>query len=113
MHMFMSRKLKSKTILACGTWHHDHYNPYCTVLSFAKMDKSRLIELKKCTTKIVNQASRPGGSLEKEEFTLGLARRLITEEMGLEAGDLDVGEWKTIVKGLVKKALVCLDEGRS
>ena len=111
MLMLMSRK--SKTILACGTWHHDHYNPYCTVLSFAKMDKSRLVELKKCTTKIVNQASRPGGSLEKGEFTLGLARRLITEEMGLEAGDLDVGELKTIVKGLVKKALVCRIDGRS
>jgi hypothetical protein len=71
------------------------------------MDKSRLKDLQRCTTKIVTKASQPGGSLEKGEFTLGLARRLITEEMGLESGELDVKEWKGVVKELVKKALVC------
>jgi ADP-ribose pyrophosphatase YjhB (NUDIX family) len=70
------------------------------------MNKSRLNDLKRCTTKIVTKASQPGGSLEKGEFTLGLARRLITEEMGLEPGELDVKEWKGVVKELVKKALV-------
>jgi 8-oxo-dGTP pyrophosphatase MutT (NUDIX family) len=71
------------------------------------MDSSLISKLKKCTQKVVTRASRPGGLLEKGEFTMGVARRLITEEMDLKEGSLDTKEWKGIVKEEVNKVLVC------
>lgn len=38
---------------------------------------------------------------------MSLARKLITEEMGLKEGSLDGKEWKKVVKEEVTTALVC------
>lgn len=70
------------------------------------MDESQLPNLKKCTRKVVHKASQPGGMLEKDEFTMAVARRLITEAMGLAEGSLDGKEWKKVVKDEVTAALV-------
>jgi hypothetical protein len=71
------------------------------------MDDSLLPKLKRCTDKVVARASKPGGLLEKDEFTMAVARRLITAEMGLGEGELDGKEWKKVVKEEVTRALVC------
>jgi len=55
----------------------------------------------------VTKASKPGGLLDKGEFTMAVARGLITREMGLKEGDLDGKEWKKVVKEEVTAALVC------
>ena len=71
------------------------------------MDESLLPKLKRCTREVVNKASKPGGLLDKGEFTMAVARELITREMGLKEGDLDGKEWKKVVKEEVTAALVC------
>jgi len=71
------------------------------------MDESLLPKLTKCTQDVVRKASKPGGLLEKDEFTMAVARKLITEAMGLEEGALDGKEWKKVVKEQVTTALVC------
>jgi DICT domain-containing protein len=73
------------------------------------MDESLLPKLAKCTREVVNKASKPGGLLDKGEFTMAVARGLITKEMGLKDGDLDGKEWKKVVKEEVTTALVCLE----
>lgn len=70
------------------------------------MDDSKLPELKRTAQKIVRQAQKPGGSLEKNEFTMGLARRLISQKMGLGDEGLDESKWKKAVKELVLGYLV-------
>lgn len=70
------------------------------------MDQSRLSELKRIAGKVVREAQKPGGSLEKNEFTMGLARRLISEQMGLGDDGLDESKWKKIVKEHVMHCLV-------
>ena len=62
--------------------------------------------LGQATTKIVRRAAQPGGLLEREEFTMAVARRLIAEEMGAEEIVLKEGEMKSRVKVLVQEALV-------
>jgi len=74
------------------------------------MDESLLPKLKKCARTIVDQASQKGGTLDKGEFTMSLARKLITEEMGLKEGSLDGKEWKKVVKEEVTTALVNFSE---
>jgi 8-oxo-dGTP pyrophosphatase MutT (NUDIX family) len=70
------------------------------------MDSSRLSELKRTVKKVVREAQRPGGSLDKNEFTMGVARRLISEKMGLGDDGLDESKWKKIVKEHVMHYLV-------
>ena len=65
------------------------------------MNDTRLPELKRTAQKIVREAQKPGGSVENGEFTLGLARRLISQKMGLGDEGLDESGWKKVVKGLV------------
>jgi len=71
------------------------------------MDESLLPKLARCTREVVNKASKPGGLLDKGEFTMSVARGLITKEMGLKEGELDGKEWKKVVKEEVTAALVC------
>jgi len=71
------------------------------------MDESLLPKLAKCTREVVTKASKPGGLLDKGEFTMSVARGLITKEMGLKEGELDGKEWKKVVKEEVTTALVC------
>jgi hypothetical protein len=71
------------------------------------MDESLLPKLKRCTREVVAIASKPGGLLDKGEFTMSVARGLITKEMGLKEGELDGKEWKRVVKEEVTAALVC------
>ena len=70
------------------------------------MDSSRIQELKRTASKVVREAQKPGGSLEKNEFTMGLARRLISEKMGLGDDGLDESKWRKIVKEHVMHYLV-------
>jgi hypothetical protein len=70
------------------------------------MDESLLPKLKRCTREVVSKASKPGGLLDKGEFTMSVARGLITKEMGLKEGELDGKEWKKVVKEEVTAALV-------
>jgi len=70
------------------------------------MDDSKIPLLRKTTKAVVAQASKPGGALEREEFTMAIARRSISVKMGLGEDGLDGGEWKGMVKGLVQRALV-------
>jgi hypothetical protein len=75
------------------------------------MDESLLPKLKRCTREVVTKASKPGGLLDKGEFTMSVARGLITKEMGLKEGELDGKEWKKVVKEEVTAALVCPKRG--
>jgi hypothetical protein len=75
------------------------------------MDESLLPKLARCTREVVSKASKPGGLLDKGEFTMSVARGLITREMGLKEGELDGKEWKRVVKEEVTAALVCPERG--
>ena len=79
-------------------------HPYINSIT---MDESLLPKLAKCTREVVSRASKPGGLLDKGEFTMSVARGLITKEMGLKEGELDGKEWKKVVKEEVTAALVC------
>lgn len=70
------------------------------------MDKRHLSKLRKVADKVVRHANRPGGPLDKGEFTMGMARGEICDEMGFEPGELDSKEWKKVVKGIVEEVLV-------
>lgn len=70
------------------------------------MDSSRLKELKGVARKVVRTAQKPGGSLEKNAFTMGSARRQISKRMGLGDEGLDDSKWKKIVKEHVMLYLV-------
>nr|XP_019046885.1 hypothetical protein I302_03488 [Kwoniella bestiolae CBS 10118]OCF25815.1 hypothetical protein I302_03488 [Kwoniella bestiolae CBS 10118] len=73
------------------------------------MDDSLLPSLLKATSKVVRQASRPGGSLEHGVFTMSIARSEIERAMGLDGGELGKGEWKGKVKEMVQDALDKVD----
>ena len=70
------------------------------------MDKSKISELKRTAKFIVARASKPGGALEDGTFTMAIARRSISREIGLGETGLDGGGWKTVVKEAVTAALV-------
>jgi hypothetical protein len=70
------------------------------------MDESRLPYLKSCVRKVVQEAHKPDGLIDKGEFTIAVARRLVTEKMNLEDGTLDEKPWKQVVKEEVKNAMV-------
>lgn len=70
------------------------------------MDQSRLPYLKSCVRIIVQEAHKSDGLIDKGEFTIAVARRLVTEKMNLEDGTLDGKPWKQVVKEEVKKAMV-------
>lgn len=70
------------------------------------MNADRLPELDRIARKVVKDAQKPGGLLEKAEFTMGVARRQIAERMQLGNGELDDGKWKKLVKEAVMKYLV-------
>ena len=72
------------------------------------METSRLSELKRTAQMVVRDAQKPGGSLEKGEFTMGFARRLISDKMGLGDDGLDESQWKRVVKESVMHYLVSL-----
>jgi len=63
-------------------------------------------ELKQVARKVVQNASRPGGAMDKGEFTLGIARKEISIRMGLGPKGLEEAEWKARVKELVHLAMV-------
>lgn len=71
------------------------------------MDKSRIPELRKAMLRVVKKAAKPGGPIDREEFTISVARAEVTRELGLADGALD-GEWKKLVKEEVNRALVCI-----
>lgn len=73
------------------------------------MDETRVAELGRTARRVVREARKPGGLLDKNEFTMGLARRQITEKMGLAEGELDGGKWKKVAKEHVMKYLVRLE----
>ncbi|OCF33780.1 hypothetical protein I316_04492 [Kwoniella heveanensis BCC8398] len=73
------------------------------------MEEVLLPLLKKHTLRIVKDASQPGGSMDKGEFTMAVARRRIEEAMGFEEGEL-AGLWKQVVKDVVKEAMARLEE---
>jgi hypothetical protein len=72
-----------------------------------EMNDSLLPKLRKTTLQVVRTANRPGGTLENGTFTMGIARREISQCMGLGEGGLDGKEWKGVVKGIVEEIMVC------
>lgn len=70
------------------------------------MNTSRIPELKRTTQQIVREACRPGGRLERGEFTMAVARNQIAHAMGLGHRGLDEKRWKGVVRGEVNEALV-------
>ncbi|WVQ77572.1 hypothetical protein IAR50_007260 [Cryptococcus sp. DSM 104548] len=57
------------------------------------------------TPRIIALAAQPGGPLEKEEFTMNIARAQIEDEMGLIRGELAKKEWKGVVKRVVQEEI--------
>jgi len=70
------------------------------------MDRFKVPLLRKTVKCVVQHAGKPGGALEKGEFTMAVARQSVSVKMGLGAEGLDDKEWKGMVKELVQRALV-------
>ncbi|EIW71076.1 hypothetical protein M231_03525 [Tremella mesenterica] len=66
-------------------------------------------KIRQAALKVVQHASRPGGEMDKEEFTMSLARKRIAGELDVEEGLLREGEMKVKVKKAVEWALEQID----
>ncbi|WVQ80213.1 hypothetical protein IAT38_002318 [Cryptococcus sp. DSM 104549] len=71
------------------------------------MDPSILPLLRTKASEIVHRAGRPGGALDRNEFTMVVARQELEVALGLEEGGLGSKEWKKVVKEVVHE---CLNE---
>lgn len=70
------------------------------------MDKSQISKMINVIDHIVQIAGRPGGALERGEFTMGIARKQVAVKLGLGENGLDEQPWKGLVKQHVSNALV-------
>ena len=70
------------------------------------MDESLIPKLCKIARNVVRVACRPGGPLERGEFTMAIARRSISSSLGFSESGLDGLKWKDMVKKEVQRALV-------
>ena len=70
------------------------------------MEDMHIVALRRTAKMVVAEASRPGGPLEKGEFTMAIARKEISRRMGFGEEGLEKKEWRTQVKDAVKWALV-------
>jgi len=62
------------------------------------MNDSLVPRLRTTAREVVRKAARPGGSLERSEFTMVVARRSISSAMGLGEEGLNGVQCKGVVK---------------
>ncbi|WVR04849.1 hypothetical protein IAU60_001861 [Kwoniella sp. DSM 27419] len=74
-----------------------------------RMDESLLPKLQRRTLALVRQASKPGNELDAGTFTIAYARARLEEVMGLDEGGLG-GQWKGVVRDMVREALETVEE---
>jgi hypothetical protein len=70
------------------------------------MNSSKLPLLQRTANDVVRSVSGPHGLLSQGKFTMGWARRTISEKLGLGEEGLEDSKWKKEVKAAVQAALV-------
>lgn len=74
--------------------------------SLHNMNSSKLPLLQRTADDVVRSVSGPHGLLSQGKFTMGWARRTISEKLGLGEEGLEDSKWKKEVKAAVQAALV-------